>query len=105
MFLSFTKKNVFNNKNNTYAILFQMLNLVLVKHNDTFLFLEGIMLKGIIDKVPEFGDAVPIDMENLLEWALTNSLENPVIDITRCKPSLGQSWKTLKIIFKYVFFL
>ena len=78
-----------------------MLIVVLVKHNDKFLFLEGIMLKGLIDKVPEFGDAVPIDMGNLLEWALENSLDDPVVDITRCKPSLGKRWKTFNIIINH----
>jgi hypothetical protein len=73
-------------------------SLVLVKHGDTFLYLEGISLKGILDKIPEFGEPVPLDMTNLLQWSLENTMDNPIVDITNCMATLGDQSFTLEQI-------
>eukprot|EP00091_Calanus_sinicus_P012143 TRINITY_DN27617_c0_g1_i1.p1 TRINITY_DN27617_c0_g1~~TRINITY_DN27617_c0_g1_i1.p1 ORF type:complete len:437 (-),score=134.03 TRINITY_DN27617_c0_g1_i1:237-1523(-) len=78
------------------------LSLVLVKHGKSFRFLEGISLKGLIDEVPEFGDTINLDMEVLEKWALENVIEQPIVDITKCKPKIGEQSFDLQEIISFI---
>eukprot|EP00092_Neocalanus_flemingeri_P014469 GFUD01015613.1.p1 GENE.GFUD01015613.1~~GFUD01015613.1.p1 ORF type:complete len:859 (-),score=232.24 GFUD01015613.1:367-2922(-) len=80
---------------NAVTALAGPLSLVLVKHGETFLYLEGIPLQGLMKKVPEFGDIVHLEMEPLQKWALENCMDEPIVDITKCKPKIGNQSFTL----------
>ena len=73
-------------------------SLVLVRDEDKFLFLEGISMKGLVEKVPEFGESVDLNIDRIVEWGMENVHTDSIVDITECKAMLGDKSFTMEEI-------
>ena len=86
------------NKNSVTALAGPM-SLVLVKHNQTLYYMEGVALEGLVDNVPEFGTILDLSLEEIKNWALENCMADPIVDITTIQPVfMGRSFTLSEII-------